>query len=268
MIKMLVLDIDGTIYKKNFTASETVKKTLKELVNNGIRVVLATGRMFSATIKVAQDIGITEPVICYQGGYIRECNTDGCVIMQKNVPPEYTKEIINILRNNNIHCNIYMDDILVVEDDNETIKQYTDERNVKYIVADSFDSIELKNINKILAIDSDPKKIENLQKNLSYTYAEDLYIIRSTPNFCEISNKEATKGNAIRFLSEKWNIKKEEIMAIGDQDNDIEMLKAAGIAVAMGNATDDLKKIADYVTDTVDNDGVVKAIEKFIKEKK
>ena len=118
----------------------------------------------------------------------------------------------------------------------------------------------------MLAIDTNPKKIESLQKQLAEKYAKDLYIIRSTPNFCEISNPEATKGNAIRFLAELWGIKHEEIMAIGDQDNDIEMLKAAGIAVAMGNGTDSLKKVADYVTDSVENDGVVKAIQKFIKE--
>lgn len=266
MIKMLVLDIDGTIYRKNFSASDAVKKTLKELVEKGIKVVLATGRMFSATKPVAEDIGLTEPVICYQGGYIKECNKNGKVLLKENVAPDYAIEIIQILREKNIHCNVYMDDKLVVENDNETIRQYTDERNVDYEVVKSFDDIKLENINKILAIDTDPMKIEELQKTLSEKYEKDLYIIRSTPNFCEISNINATKGNAIRFLANIWNIKKEEIMAIGDQDNDIEMLKAAGTAVAMGNGTEALKKIADYITDTVDNDGVVKAVNKFIKE--
>ena len=93
-----------------------------------------------------------------------------------------------------------------------------------------------------------------------------LYVIRSTPRFCEFSNLEATKGNAVKFLAKKWEIKKDEIMACGDHDNDIEMLLAAGTKVAMGNATENLKQIADYVTETVDNDGVVKAVIKFIGE--
>ena len=91
----------------------------------------------------------------------------------------------------------------------------------------------------------------------------DLYVIKSTTYFCEIAGREATKGNAVKFLQDKWGIKKEEILAIGDQDNDIELLKAGGIAVAMGNATDELKAYADYITDTVENDGWVKAVEKF-----
>lgn len=266
MIKMLVLDIDGTIYRKNFSASPAVIETLRSLVKDGIKVVLATGRMFCATLPIAEEIGLKEPVICYQGGYIKECRKNGKILLKKNVPENQAREIIEILRKHEIHCNVYIDDGLVVEDDNETIKRYTDERNVRYKVIESFDDMKLENINKILAIDTDTEKIKKIQQELSDKYPDDLYIIRSTPHFCEISNKDATKGNAIRYLAKLWNIKKEEIMAVGDQDNDIEMLKAAGIAVAMGNGTEELKKIADYVTDTVDNDGVVKAVNKFVKE--
>ena len=86
----------------------------------------------------------------------------------------------------------------------------------------------------------------------------------STPIFCEICDKSVSKGNAVKYLADKWNIKKEEIMSCGDQNNDIELLTCAGIGVAMGNASETLKKYADYITDTVQNDGVVKAVEKFI----
>ena len=91
----------------------------------------------------------------------------------------------------------------------------------------------------------------------------ELYIVKSTPYFCEISNSEAKKSCAVEFLQNYWGLKKDEILCIGDQNNDIELLKVGGIAVAMGNATDELKSVANYVTDTIDNDGFVKAIEKF-----
>lgn len=266
MIKMLVLDIDGTIYRKDFTASQRVKSTLQKLIKNGIKVLIATGRMYSASISVAQDIGLVEPIICYQGGYIREIGGKEEVLLKKTVPLSLAREVLKILKVKNIHANVYIDDVLVVEDDNETIKKYTDERHVPYRVVESFNYCDLGSINKILAIDSEPEKIEQLQKELSVIYSDDLYIVRSMPIFCEISNRQATKGTAINYLANKWGIKKEEIMAIGDQDNDIEMLAAAGIGVAMGNATDELKKIADYITETVDNDGVACAVEKFMKE--
>ena len=92
----------------------------------------------------------------------------------------------------------------------------------------------------------------------------DLYIVKSTPYFCEIGNKEAKKSKGVDFLRQMWGLEKTEVMAIGDQNNDIELLKAGGIAVAMGNATEELKKYADYITDTVENDGFVKAVEKYL----
>jgi hydroxymethylpyrimidine pyrophosphatase-like HAD family hydrolase len=82
--------------------------------------------------------------------------------------------------------------------------------------------------------------------------------------FCEFSTKRATKACAVDFLREYWGLKKEEVLTIGDQDNDIELLKAGGISVGMGNGTEALKKQADYITDTVENDGFVKAINRFI----
>lgn len=266
MIKMLVLDIDGTIYRKDFTASNRVKQTLQKLVHQGIKVVLATGRMYAATVSIAKELGLNTPIISYQGGLIKEFQNSDETLFKCTLCPEHVKKVIEILKEKKIHFNIYMNDILIVENDSETIRRYTDERKIEYKVVDSFNEVELRDINKILVIDYDTKKIENITNELNEIFKGELYIVRSTPTFCEIANKDATKGNAVRYLAEKWGIKKQEIMACGDQDNDIEMLLAAGVKVAMGNATENLKKIADFVTDTVENDGVCTAVEKFIKE--
>ncbi|MCD7879273.1 MAG: HAD hydrolase family protein, partial [Candidatus Gastranaerophilales bacterium] len=91
-----------------------------------------------------------------------------------------------------------------------------------------------------------------------------LYIVKSHDYFCEIANKEATKGNALKFLASKNGFSLDEVMAIGDQNNDIEMIQTAGIGIAMNNGTEEIKKCADFITDTVENDGFVKAVNKFI----
>jgi Cof subfamily protein (haloacid dehalogenase superfamily) len=151
---------------------------------------------------------------------------------------------------------------LYVENDNIAIKRYTGERYIPYKVC-SFDGLTIEHVNKILAIDfNDAQKVTSWVNYLSKRMPE-LYIVKSTPYFCEISNSEAKKSCAVEFLQNYWGLKKEEILTIGDQNNDIELLKAGGVSVAMGNATDELKKYADYVTDSVDNDGFVKAIEKY-----
>ena len=267
MIKMLVLDIDGTIFKKDYTASDRVKNTLKALVQDGIKVVLCTGRMYAATKFIAQELGLNTPVICYQGGIIKDFINDDKTLLEINMDIDLARDVISVLKERNIFFNLYINDNLIVEKDDRLIREYVDARNITYKVVGNCENIDLTGLNKVLAIDDDPILIENLQKEMAEKYKDKLYVVRSTTRFCEFSNPEATKGNAVRFLADMWGIKKEEIMACGDQDNDIEMLLAAGTKIAMGNATQELKNIADFITDTVDNDGVVKAVEKIIGEK-
>lgn len=267
MIKMLVLDIDGTIFKKDYTASVQVKKTLTNLSQAGIKVILCTGRMYAATKSIAEELQLTTPVICYQGGLVKDITGNNTTLLEKTMPPDLARQVIKTLKEKNIFFNIYINDQLMVEEDNHLIKQYVNARNIAYKVIDNCDDLDLNGVNKILAIDDNTEIIKELQQELSIRFNNELYVVRSTPRFCEFSNIEATKGNAVRFLAHKWGIKKEEIMACGDNDNDIEMLLAAGTRVAMGNATDELKKIANFVTKSVDEDGVSYAVAKFIGEK-
>lgn len=265
-IKMLVLDIDGTIFKKDYTITDTLKKALKDLVKREIKVVLCTGRMYAATKSIAEEIGLNTPVICYQGGLIKNFYNDSTTLCETTVQPDLALEIIKELKNRDIFFNLYINDKLIVEKDCDYIKEYVKARNLSYNVVENCEALDFNGINKILAIDNDTDLISNLQKEMAQKYKDSLYIVKSTPRFCEFSNITATKGNAVRYLANMWNIEKQEIMACGDNDNDIEMLLAAGTKVAMGNATDGLKEIADFITDTVDNDGVVKAINIYIGE--
>ena len=137
---------------------------------------------------------------------------------------------------------------------------------IDYKVVRSFDDLDLKKLNKVLAIDNDKNLINSLVKELGEKYKEDTFVVKSTDYFCEIADKYATKGNAVRFLAKKWGLKLDEVLAIGDQNNDIDMIKVAGVGVAMGNGTSEIKKEADFVTDRVENFGFIKAINKFVFE--
>jgi Cof subfamily protein (haloacid dehalogenase superfamily) len=159
--------------------------------------------------------------------------------------------------------NVYVEDQLYVENDNEYIKNYIGDKGIDYFKVDSFDELDFSKLNKVLAINYDENFINKLIEELREKYPE-IYVVRSFKYFCEIANKEATKGNAIKFLANKYGIKIEEVMAIGDQNNDIEMVETAGVGVAMGNGTEEIKKAADYITTSVDEDGFVKAVNKFV----
>ena len=260
MIKMVATDIDGTILGNNFEFSQGVIDCIQKLNDKNIKVVLVTGRMHLSALKLAKKLKLKTPIVSYQGGLIKEQN--GNTLYQKNLDETRAKQVIQWAKKNNAHINLYIDDVLYVENDDIAIKRYTGERYIPYEVC-SFDNLEIKNVNKILAIDFDnPEKVSGWVQVLRQLMPE-LYIVKSTPHFCEISNPEAKKSCAVEFLQSYWKLRKEEILCIGDQNNDIELLKAAGIAVAMGNGTEELKKNAHFITDTIDNDGFVKAMERF-----
>lgn len=257
---MVATDIDGTILPYDGEFHPAVLNCIKKLTNDGIKVVLVTGRMHSSTVPIAEKLGLNTPVISYQGGLIK--TMDGETLYQSNLSTEVAKDIINWGRQNNVHLNLYIDDKLYVEEDDEIIKHYIKGKFVNYSVC-SFDDLEIKNVNKLLAIDiHDPERVTSWVEILKEKYPQ-LYIVKSTPYYCEIGSSDAKKSLSVEFLRKYWGLKKEEVLTIGDQNNDIDLVECGGIGIAMGNGTEELKACADYITDTCENDGFVKAIEKF-----
>lgn len=258
---MIATDIDGTILENELKFSQRFKDCLEKLKKLGVKVVLATGRMHGAAVPIAQALELDTPIISYQGGLIRDCNNT--TFYKKTLDNNDAKGIIAWARKNKVHINLYLDDKLYVEEDNDIVKSYVSGKFVGYTVC-SFDDLEIDNVNKILAIDSEnPDRVSKWVEELQQKYPH-LYIVKSTPYFCEIACNEAKKSIGVEFLRKMWGLKREEVLTIGDQNNDIDMVEVGGIGVAMGNATEDLKACADYITDTVSNDGFVKAVEKFV----
>ena len=261
MIKLIVTDIDGTILPYDGIFRQNVLNCIENLNSKGVKVVLATGRMHSSTTPIAKKLGLDTPVISYQGGLIKDI--EGKTLYKSDLDKNIAKEIIQWARENNIHLNLYIDDKLYVEEDDDIIKFYIKGKFVDYTVC-SFDDLKIDNVNKLLAIDmKNPQKVTQWSEFLQKKYPQ-LYIVKSTPYFCEIGSAGAKKSKGVEFLRNYWGIKEDEVLTIGDQDNDIDLVQCGGIGIAMGNGTDALKKCADYITDTVENDGFVKAVEKFV----
>lgn len=260
MIKFIATDIDGTILAPGCDFTEGVVTCISRLQDMGIKVVLVTGRMNKAALLIRDELGLNTPVVSYQGGLI---NDGGNVLYERYLSEVQAKKIIKWAKDENIHINLYNNDTLYSECDDEEVQRYGRAQHIDYIVR-PFDEIKPDKVNKILAIDYyNPQRIDRYEKELPDLFPE-LYIIKSTPNFLEFSNPEGSKYCAVRFLQEYWGIKESETLTIGDQNNDISLLRAGGIKVAMGNATEELKAVADYITDTVYNDGFVGAAEEFV----
>lgn len=259
MIKLVATDIDGTVLIPEGNFTDEVKQCIQKLSQHGIKVVLVTGRMHAAASLIAKDLGLNTPVVSYQGGLVKMNNE---TLYERYLTSEQTEQILKWANAEKIHINLYNHDILYSEKDCYEVQRYCNNLHTKFSVK-PFNEIKKDGINKLLAIDySNPDKIDRLEKVLPNLFP-DLYIVKSTPYFLEFSNKEASKYCAVKFLQKYYQLKDEEILTIGDQNNDIALLKAGGVKVAMGNATEELKQIADYITDSVFENGFVTAMQKY-----
>lgn len=259
MIKLVATDIDGTILIPEGEFTPGVKSCIKELEERGIKVVLVTGRMKSSAKIIADKLNLKGPIVSYQGGLVTEGDK---ILYERYLTSNQAEQLIEWAKEEKIHINLYNDDVLYSETDDYEVNRYCSLQHVNHTVK-NFSEIKKDKVNKILAIDySDAERISRYEKELPRMF-EDLYVVKSTQYFLELSNKEASKYCAVKFLQNYWGLKDDEILTIGDQNNDIELLRAGGIKVAMGNATEELKQIADYITDTVHDDGFVKAINQF-----
>ena len=261
-IKLIATDIDGTLLKKDYTCPEGLMECLKKLETNDVKVCLVTGRMHQAAKKIYNQLQLKNPLVSYQGGQIN--SSTGEILYQKTLDKTCIQKAINWARKNKIHLQLYYNDMLYAENDNAYIQRYSREQNVPYEIV-NFDELNPEYSSKLLAVDfNNPETVSTWVNELQELFP-DCFIVKSTPYFCEISHLEANKCDAVKFLQKYYNLTDEEVLTIGDQNNDIALLQAGGVRVAMGNATDELKAVSTYITDTVDNGGWIKAIEKFVK---
>jgi Cof subfamily protein (haloacid dehalogenase superfamily) len=266
---MVCLDIDGTLLNSKHKITNRTKEIFKDIVSKEqILVVLVSARMPSSIFIIANELNlINNPIICYNGGLIIDENKR--IIYREYISLLNTKKIYSFAQMIGLHISLYKDDMWYVS----KIDKYVDEENqITRIVpiVKSYDCLfkawesENSGPNKILCI-SNQKNIEILKTHLVESdLSKDLNISKSKPTYLEIMPLNVSKQCAINLLCLKYNIKRSEVFAIGDNFNDIEMIKFAGFGVAMGNAPEKVKKCADFVTYTNDEDGVAYAIEKFI----
>jgi len=261
-IKLWISDIDGTLINYDGSFTEEMEKVIKKVQQKGIKVVLATGRMFMGAEFAAKKFNLDTPVVCYQGAVVRHKDE---VLWKSLVDSKIAREIIEYLRESKIHTHVYENDVLYVEDDNKRIMhQYCNGRGTTYEYIKSFDEISLNNVAKMLAVIEDSALMEKTKNELSKKYEGILTIVQSASSYLEITNKNASKGNALNFLKKYWNLKDEEILASGDQDNDVDMLKNAGIRICVGNSSKELLKTAQYHCKDVNSNELVEYIKEFV----
>lgn len=288
MYKLIAIDIDGTLLNSYGEITDKNKEAIKYALNKGVNVILASGRDPQTMKKISQELGIENFLIAGNGASVYD------IKLEKNIYENYLElekalKIIKICKENSIFFSVYTTNGIVTESIEYNIKVFNNENSFRpnkkrttiEIVKDIYSYVQEKrpNILKIIICDENKIIFNNIMGKMKNVREVEILevehmskkIIRIGTQeypieyfYTEVTNKNANKWEAIRFLIKKLNIEENEVICIGDNMNDLKMIKNAGVGIAMKNSAIEKQNIADYVTEDNNSDGVGNAIYKYI----
>ncbi|MCR4397789.1 MAG: Cof-type HAD-IIB family hydrolase [Firmicutes bacterium] len=263
MIKLIALDLDGTVLGPDMKPVECARQAIRRALSNGVRVVLATGRSFWSGAAHASDLGLAPgPLIAYNGALVREF-PDGPDLRELPVPLDDARVVIELCRTNGIYLQIYQDDRCYASMDCEWVTRHT--RITGRVPSGIGDLASfLKKAPPKLCVMGDARELELASRLVREALGDRLSVTRSLPFVVEFLHPQASKGKALEFVAAALGIRREEVMACGDSANDLDMIEWAGVGVAMGSAGEEVKAVADWVAPGGCGEGVASAIERFV----
>jgi Cof subfamily protein (haloacid dehalogenase superfamily) len=252
-----MLDSSGKVPERN-------KRAVTEAIRRGVIVTISTGRMFQSAALFARQLGISDvPIICYNGAMITRL--DGKTLLHLKLDTDVARELLSIFKERRIYVQSYINGSLYVrENDDLDYVNYAKYFGVDGIAIgnDLFNPSEQPT--KLLAKTNGPDMSRALVKELAETFGDRIHVTSSNEDFVEIMNSEACKGKSLRKLADMLGISMENVMALGDGCNDSAMIGAAGVGVAMSNARDGTKALAQEIAPANDECGAAWAIEKYV----
>lgn len=268
-IRLLVLDIDGTIAGKDNQIRELVKQAVQAAQVKGIQVAIATGRMYRSALRFHREIVSTLPLLAYQGAWIQDPATQK-ILRHWPVSKPTVLQLLDYFEQPELRSllsvHFYIDDQLYVRELTPATQAYSERSGIQAIPVGDLRHTLTTEPTKVLALCDDAAVIDNLLGSLRKTYTPaELYLTKSVATFFEATHPSANKGTAVRYLTEEiLGLSAHNVIAVGDNFNDVEMLEYAGIGVAMGNAPAAVQSIAQWVAPSVEQDGAAAAIEEFL----
>jgi len=263
--RLLALDLDGTIVNHNLTISPRVRMAIAAAQRAGVIVTLATGRMYGAAMPFANDLAIDAPLICYQGAVIQNAQ-DGVVRYATLMPGQATAEAIAMLLARNIFVVAYINEVLYIAERRPELDLYLGyhPEGAELRLVDDLTNVVLDTpATKVLFV-AEPELVTSTLNDLRQHIGNRLVVTRSHQLFGELTALGVSKGVALAELAKQLNVPRHQVMAIGDQENDLDMVQWAGLGLAMGNAIPALKAVANETIPGIDEDGVAWAIEHHI----
>jgi len=260
-------DLDGTVLQRNLRITRKTVSALRDLRERGMPLVVATGRRFEDARKYAERLGFAEedPVICYGGSMVRTIN--GETLLHRTLPRELGVEVLEWAASRDLHARVFVDGGIVTSPDTpaamEHLRSYA-EPGLSTVESPADWLMQGGDEPTKLVIVDHPDDIGGWLQEARSTFAGRLFVTRSLPHYVEVGGLEGTKSKALEFLCERWGIGRERVLAFGDADNDIDMLRFAGRGVAVGGMTGEVREAADEVVPGVDEDGVARYVDRLL----
>jgi Cof subfamily protein (haloacid dehalogenase superfamily) len=260
-------DLDGTVLRRNLRITGETITALQRLRDRGMRLVVATGRRYEDAREYAERLGFAErdPVICYGGSMVRRIS--GETLLHRTLPRDLSVEVLEWAAQRDLHARVFVDGRIVTSPDTpaalEHLRRYS-EPGVSAVESPARWLEEGGEEPTKLVIVDYPDEIGSWLEEARSAFAGRLFVTRSLPHYVEIGGLEGTKSKALQFLCERWGIERNRVLAFGDADNDIDMLRFAGHGVAVGGMTGEVREAADEVVPGVDEDGVARYVNKLL----
>jgi hypothetical protein len=260
--RLIAADLDGTLRASQQSFTPRVRAAVRQAQARGVRVVMATGRMFQTAEPFARELGLTDPIICDHGATICDLQTNA-LLFQKRISLDLVRMVIESVPEY-VAVTVCLDGELFTSRVNEDALQGAGQyvREHLHEVGNLMETVQREP--QKLFCGADPDSSSHLLGDMTTRFGDVLQVVQSNPQYVELTHRDASKGNAVAWLARRWGIAREQVLAMGDQHNDHSMIGWAGLGVAMGNAIPSVKAIADFIAPSAAEDGAAVAIERFV----
>jgi Cof subfamily protein (haloacid dehalogenase superfamily) len=261
MYRLLAIDLDGTLLTPQHTISAYTKTVLNKAVDAGMSLVVATGRVPYIFHEIGNQLPLNAPQITSNGATIIDLHTN-TLLHEQFVPVDLVLPAMEAAQEIGLQLCYYSDEYLYAEQKLYDLHNWY-LSGIPVTITPDIVSLHTQPCIKLGAY-GNVSTIREKRQELERRFAGKLYVTQTAQEWLEILHPEVSKANALKVVTRLLNVKPEEVIAFGDNHNDIGMLRFAGLGIAMGNAHDEIKAVADYVTLSNAEDGVAVALEKFV----
>jgi len=256
--KMIVSDVDGTLFPSGNQVQQQTVELIQQYQQAGGIFTLATGRMKKAIEPFIEELNIQVPVIVYNGAQVVNPLDDG-MILSHHLPPSFAVKALELMEEFSVSPIVHVQQQPYVKEHNDDVRAHMAKDGIECVITDNLSKLVVKAPTKILII-GEPVELAAFEKALNQENLREYQAVYSDRNYLELLPEFASKGNALQVLAATLGFSSQDIMAVGDERNDISMLVKAGMGVAVANAAEEVKQQADIVSKGSWNKGLEEVI--------